>query len=71
MLSAERIAEETTRALDHLDDLAVVLLFSVFEASVREHLERAVAPEVEPLTHPVMRRAAEDAIDGIREGEFL
>lgn len=70
-LTDMQIKQETTTAIGPLDDLAIVVLFSVFEALVREHLETVVHPEADRLSHPIMRQAAEDAINGIREGSFF
>jgi hypothetical protein len=70
-LEPSRIVDETERSLVPLDDLAVVVLFSVFEAVVRNHLLTRIQPEAQRLVDPVLKTAAEDAIQGVREGSFF
>ena len=70
-LEAEEIEEETTQALNPLDDLAVLVLFSVFEATVREYLELRIQPEASILSEPILKHAAQEAIVGVREGSFF
>src|SRR5437868_2980724 len=57
--------------LDDLDDLCVLLLFSVFEALVRDQVLRGVDAEIRSLRHPTLRRAADDARDAIEQGSFF
>ena len=57
---------------DHLDDLAVLLVFSVFESTVRDRTlnemkrELPVAPR-----HPALQKALADARDAIERGSFV
>jgi hypothetical protein len=53
-----------------LDDRAVLVLFSVFEATVRDLLAAQVRPEVEGLHHPAVRTAGERVLDAVAEGSF-
>ncbi len=69
-LKAANIVSETTMALEPLDDLGVLLLFSVFEATVREYLEGLIAPLLSQLGHPILRQAGEDALEGVRQGSL-
>lgn len=69
-VEASHIARETALALEPLDDLGVLVMFSVFEAVVRDQLERDVRASAAGLGHPVLRHAAEEALDGIRQGSF-
>ena len=56
---------------EDLDDLAVLLLFSVFEATVRERTIEELDRELEtPPRHRVLRKAVEDARDTISNGSF-
>jgi hypothetical protein len=57
-------------ALEHLDDLAVLVLFSVFESLVRERLVDELRIESGTIRHPVLRRASEEAIQRTEEGSF-
>jgi hypothetical protein len=69
-LEAADIEQETSRALDPIDDLGVLVLFSVFESAVRDHLEGIIKPLKARLGHPILEHAADGALDGIRQGSF-
>ena len=60
----------TSAALQPLDDLAVLVLFSVFEAIVRDRLVTQFQDERIGLIHPVLREAAREAVEGIKNGSF-
>jgi len=70
-IEAQEIQDHARRVLEDLDDLAVLLLFSVFEADVRsralEELERELAT---PPRHPMLEKAFEAARDAIEQGSF-
>lgn len=70
MLISEDIVAETTVSLQPIDDLAVVVLFSVFESHVRDYLVARIKPEAANLTEPILKEAADDAIQGVEEGSF-
>ncbi len=70
MLEPQDITLPTRNALDHLDDLAIVVMFSVFEATVRENLLEQIKPESVTLQHQSLREAVEDLADRIRLGSF-
>jgi|ERR1051325_2888336 hypothetical protein len=70
MLEAVDLVEQTTRSLQPIDDLAVVVLFSVFESLVRDHLKELIEPEAAGIANPILKEAAEDALQGIAEGSF-
>jgi hypothetical protein len=70
MLEAADLVAETTASLKPIDDLAIVVLFSVFESQVRDYLVARMAPEMEALTDPVLKEAAADARQGVEEGSF-
>jgi hypothetical protein len=70
MLEASAIVEETTASLKPIDDLAVVVLFSVFESRVRDYLIARIEPQADRLTDPILKEAADDAIQGVKEGSF-
>lgn len=71
MLEASDIVEETKISLKPIDDLAVVVLFSVFESNVRDFLTALMKPQADVLTDPILRVAAADAIQGVEEGSFF
>ncbi len=70
-LDPEVVASEAGFVVDELADLAIVVLFSVFEAAVRDAVLTTARPQVERLTHPTLRWAAEDALVWIAEGSFF
>ena len=70
MLEASDIEAETTASLKPIDDLAVVVLFSVFESHVRDYLVARIKPEAAGLSDPILKGAANDAIQGVEEGSF-
>jgi len=70
MLLALDIVGETTMSLKPIDDLAIVVLFSVFESHVRDYLAARMKPEKDALTDPILKEAAADAVQGVEEGSF-
>jgi hypothetical protein len=70
MLEAADIEAATIASLAPTDDLAVVVLFSVFESLVRSHVVALIKPEAAALSDPILKQAAEDAIRGVEEGSF-
>ncbi len=70
MLDPVVIAAETEASLKPIDDLAIVVLFSVFESQVRDYLVARIKPEAVSLTDPILKAAADDAIQGVEEGSF-
>src|SRR5688572_8064310 len=64
MLEAPAIMAETSAGLAPIADLAVVVLFSVFESRVRDYLIELIAPQAEGITDPILKEAADDAIQG-------
>ncbi len=65
-----RLLEGATVVQNTLDDLAVVVFFSVFEAIVRQHVLDEIGPEQQLLTHPVLIAAAGDASERVEVGSF-
>jgi hypothetical protein len=70
-LSHEEVEGEAQQAREPLDDLAVLVLFSVFESIVREAVRDQVAEEAEGLRHPALQYAAQEAIGSIEDGSFF
>ena len=70
MLEASKIVAETTVSLIPIDDLAVVVLFSVFESRVRDYLIGLIEPQAETITDPILKEAADEAVQGVKEGSF-
>lgn len=53
-----------------LDDLAVLVLFSVFESVVRGLVTEQMASEASGLQHPALTHAAGEALEAIESGSF-
>jgi hypothetical protein len=70
-LSSPEILNSSKAVLDDLDDLCVLLLFSVFEATVRERVLADVETELPPLHHVSIKRAIEEMKEGIEHGSFF
>ena len=71
LLEAVDVIQDGNLALDYFDDVAVLVLFSVFEAQVRSHLLAEVRSEVDAIRHPALRLAATDALTAIEDGSFF
>lgn len=56
--------------LEDLDDLCVLLLFSVFEATVRERALQDVAAEIQMIRHPALQQAVRSLNDSLEHGSF-
>jgi hypothetical protein len=68
---AATIRDLASRVLDDLEDLAVLLLFSVFEANVRDRTLEEMDRELDnPPRHVVLKKAVADARDMIEHGSF-
>src|SRR5437588_722495 len=48
-VQAEQMEKESQRVKEELDDLAVLVLFSVFEANIRDLVETQIQPEIAQL----------------------
>jgi len=70
-LEPTRVGQGAALGLAYLDDLAVVVLFSVFESLVRHRILADVEQESRGLRHRALRLAAEEALDKIEEGSFF
>jgi hypothetical protein len=69
-LEAADLVRETTQALRPLEDLGILVLFSVFESAVRDHLAKAIRPESDELVHPILKQAALNVLEGIQQGSL-
>ncbi len=70
-LRGQEVESEAAVALSYLQDLAIVVLFSVFEAEVRGHILAEVKREAELLRHRTLIAAAADTLERIAEGSFF
>ncbi len=69
--NGDEVEREAKRSLSYLGDLAIVVLFSVFEALVRQHVLDEIRAEVDALRHRALVAAAEEAQRRIGEGSFF
>jgi hypothetical protein len=69
--SADRLLEQAGSGLNPLDDLAILVLFSVFEAVVRDRVRSEVEREGAGLRHLALRHALRETLDRIDEGSFF
>ena len=70
-LTKEEVTGQAANGLRDLDDLAIVVLFSVFEAIVRGTVLDQIEREDSPDHHPIVGRAIETAKERVREGSFF
>jgi len=69
-LESEVIVTDSAFYLDHLDDFAVLVLFSVFESVVRAQVLSEVEDEKSRLRHEPIIQVVTDATDEIEHGSF-
>lgn len=70
MLEDSTVVDETKYSLEFFDDVTIVVLFSVFEQTIRDHVREKVQEESVVLAHPVLQKAAEDAVSAVEFGSF-
>lgn len=70
MLDGIEVAGMARAVLDEFDDLAIFVLFSVFESVVRRRVAEDLQSEVEGLKHPALQRTAQGMLRNIAEGGF-
>src|SRR5262249_23762548 len=64
------ITRDATSVLDEFDDLAVFVMFSVFEANLRDFVVREMGPQANGITHFALRQAVDRAITNVEEGSL-
>lgn len=70
LIEGDQVAAMARGVLKAFDDLAIFLLFSVFESIVRAAVAEGMQPEIGALQHPALRRVASRMLDEIAEGSF-
>lgn len=70
-LTSAKILDDSQTTLNDLDDLCVLLLFSVFEAIIRERVLAEVEAELPPLRHVAIKRAIDEMKESIEHGSFF
>jgi hypothetical protein len=71
LIETPTLRNEAVLAQKPLDDLAILVLFSVFESIVRDTVYIQAKPDADHLRHPTMKRAGQDALEAIEEGSFF
>lgn len=66
-----RLHDELRSAADHVEDFAVFVLFSVFEAEVRDRVLNDTAAERAAVTHTALGYWMRQAETAIEEGSFF
>jgi hypothetical protein len=70
-LVAEEIIASTHFSLDHLKDFVVLILFSAFESLIRERAQSDVQRERDRLSHPLVTRILDEAVQDIEQGSIF
>lgn len=72
-LDPERLKEHADFSLGEFDDLAVLVLFAVFESLVRDHLGAEIRAEIEEkgISHALLLDSFEDLEHRVGEGSFF
>jgi hypothetical protein len=70
-LNSAEILDGSQTVLNDLDDLCVLLLFSVFEATIRERVLAEVEAELPLPRHVTIKRAFETMKEDIAQGSFF
>ena len=68
-----QLEEQSRFTLEQMDDLAVLVLFSLFECQVRDRIASEISSEVsqKSVTNTVLLQAVEDLIHQVEEGSFF
>jgi hypothetical protein len=70
-LNAAEIQTDSAAVVADLDDLCVVLLFSVFEATVRENVLTEIEASLPGELHPAVQQAVELMQEAVEHGSFF
>ena len=70
LLEGDEVAGQARGVLAEFDDLAIFVIFSVFESIVRRELAEDLQTEIDGLQHPALQRSAARMLQNIAEGSF-
>ncbi len=72
-LDQQELEEQTQFTLDQMDDLAVIVLFSLFESQIRTQMASEIRSEVSQrfVEHAVLLQAVDDLIQQVEDGSFF
>ena len=64
------VKKDADSVLAEFDDVGIFVIFSVFEAIVRQHVSQDLQSEVANLQHVALKRSAGKVMQNIEEGSF-
>ena len=70
-LDSAKVLERANVAIDELDDLCILMLFSVFEAIIRDRVLAEVTAVLPSVDHLAVQQAIEDLKEAIEQGSFF
>ncbi len=70
LFDGDQVGSMARQVLAEFEDLAVFVIFSVFEATVRSMVTEDLQAEVAALRHPALRRSSEQMLQNIADGSF-
>ncbi|HZW34039.1 MAG TPA: hypothetical protein VFF52_25165 [Isosphaeraceae bacterium] len=70
-LTSRDLVADADFSLDHLDDFAVLILFSAFESIIRDQARQDVQRERGRLSHPLVTRILDQAIGDIEQSSIF
>jgi hypothetical protein len=71
IVESRNIIADTKLSLEHLDDFAVLILFSAFESILREQARSDVRDARDRLLHPLVTRILDEAIEDVGHGSIF
>ncbi len=70
-VEADDIVADTGFSLNHLDDFAVLILFSAFESILRDRARSEVRKELERLVNPLATRILDEAARDLEQSSIF
>jgi hypothetical protein len=70
-LTSRDIVADADFSLDHLDDFAVLILFSAFESIIRDRARLDVQRERGRLSHPLVTRILDQAVQDLEQSSIF
>ena len=70
-VEADEIIGRSERCLEHLNDFAVLILFSVFESIVRDKVLEDITAEKTRMHSAQVKQIVDDALEGIEHGSVF
>jgi hypothetical protein len=71
IIESRNIIADTKLSLEHLDDFAVLILFSAFESIIREQARSDVRDARDRFLHPLVTRILDEAIEDVAHGSIF